>query len=117
MKDIRIKELPFELEGKTYMLRCNMNVLADIQDAYNGEIGEALSGKSTYKSLLTFLAAMLNDYADDMGWSERWTVKALGRRFRLKDLPSGELMDLVVDSLTPDKEESTPAEESAKTGN
>ena len=30
--DIRLETMPFELDGKTYQLRCNMNVLADVQE-------------------------------------------------------------------------------------
>ena len=117
MKDIRLKELPFELEGKTYMLRCNMNVLADVQEAYEGNIGDALGGRGTYKSLLHFLAAMLNDYADDMGWEERWTAKQLGRRYALYQLPKDELMQLITGGIIPDTKEDITAEEPAETGN
>lgn len=119
MKDIRLKELPFELEGKTYMLRCNMNVLADVQEAYEGNIGDALGGRGTYKSLLHFLAAMLNDYADDMGWDERWTAKQLGRRFALYELPKDEIMEIITSSIIPDtKEDNTAGEKApAETGN
>lgn len=118
MKDIRLKELPFTFEGKTYMLRCNMNVLADVQEAYEGNIYEALAGGSTYKSLLHFLAAMLNDFADDMDWEERWTPKQLGRKLKLGNLPKDELMELITDGIIPDSEENEKAaEETAETGN
>lgn len=119
MKDIRLKELPFELEGKTYMLRCNMNVLADVQEAYDGYIGEALAGSSTYKSLLHFLAAMLNDFADDVGWEERWTAKQLGRIFALYELPKDEIMEIITNSIIPDTKEHEAAGEEApaETGN
>ena len=29
--DLRLKDLPFTFEGRTYKLRCNMNVLADFE--------------------------------------------------------------------------------------
>ena len=29
---LKLEEVPFEFEGKTYMLRCNMAVLEEIQD-------------------------------------------------------------------------------------
>ena len=118
MKDIRLKEFPFELEGKTYMLRCNMNVLADVQEAYDGYIGKALAGSGTYKSLLHFLAAMLNDFADDVGWEERWTAKQLGRRFALYELPKDEIMEIITSSIIPDTKENAAGEEApAETGN
>lgn len=95
--------MPFELDGKTYKLRCNMNVLADVQEAYNGDLFEALSGKNTFKSLLHFLAAMLNDYADEMGWEERYTAKQLGRKYSKLNLPMDKIMSIVVRAVVPDE--------------
>lgn len=102
MSDIRLEEMPFELDGKTYKLRCNMNVLADVQEAYNGDLFEALSGRNTFKSILEFLAAMLNDYADEMGWTERFTAKQLGRKYKKLDLPMDKIMAIVVRAVLPD---------------
>jgi len=101
MSDIRLKELPFEVDGKTYLLRCNMNVLADVQESYGGDIGEALEGDSPLKSVTVFLAAMLNDYADEQGWPERWTPKSVGRKFQLPEIPKTEIMRLVTQSIIP----------------
>lgn len=42
--DIRIKTMPFEYKSKTYQLRCNFNVLADLEEEY-GEIPDLLNGK------------------------------------------------------------------------
>ena len=61
---IQLKEIPFELNGKTYKLRCNMNVLADAQAAFGGDFGAALDPDNSFRSLTVFLAAMLNDYAE-----------------------------------------------------
>lgn len=105
MSDIRLEEKPFELDGKTYKLRCNMNVLADVQEAYNGDFTEALSGKSTLRSALCFLAAMLNDYADEQGWQERFTAKQLGRRYQRFDLPLEDIMGVVIRAVTPENAE------------
>mgnify|MGYP003306883232 CR=1 FL=1 len=80
MIDIRLEEIPFEFDGKTYKMRCNMNVLADVQEACGGNIGDALRSGNTLKSVLLFAAAMLNDYADEQGWPERFTAKQLGRK-------------------------------------
>lgn len=106
--DIRLEQMPFEFNGKTYQLRCNMNVLADVQELYNGDFVSALNGGTTMKSALAFLAAMLNDYADEKGWEERYTAKTLGRMFKLNDLPIDKIMGLVVRSLTPDTDEAVP---------
>lgn len=99
MKDIRLKEVPFELDGKTYRLRCNMNVLADVQEAFGGQIGAALDRTHELKSTLVWLSAMLNDYAASQNWEERFTPEALGRRRLIAGLPTI-VYELVYDGLT-----------------
>lgn len=107
--DIRLKTLPFVFEGRTYQLRCNMNVLADVQEANGGRISPLISSERSMKSALMFLAAMLTDYADEQGWTDdaglplRFTWRGLGRSLRRDELPVGNIMDLVLDALTPPK--------------
>ena len=101
MTDIRLEERPFEMDGKVYKLRCNMNVLADVQEAFGGTIGGALSGESVNRSVMEFLAAMLNDYADEQGWPERFTARQLGRRLPLHAVKRLDIMGLVTRSITP----------------
>lgn len=103
--DIRMEAKPFELDGKTYLLRCNMNVLADVQEQYNGDFGKALDGAHSMRSVLDFLAAMLNDYADEQGWPERFTGRDLGRKLHRTQVPGEEIMGLVVRAITPPETE------------
>lgn len=77
--DLRLQHMPFQFEGKQYILTCNMNVLADVQEAYEGNLMAALWRPSSLRAAMTFLAAMLNDYADDQGWDEHWTAKEIGK--------------------------------------
>ena len=65
------------------------------------DISKALEGDSALKSVTVFLAAMLNDYADEQGWAERWTPRSVGRKFGISGVPTNEIMQLVVRSLTP----------------
>ena len=110
MDDIRLKTVPFELDGKTYKLCCNMNVLADVQEDFGGSIGNAIAGGSV-KSVLSFLSAMLNECCEIEGYPERFTRRELGRRYgmdikalqRIGDI----VMPLVIGSL-PKRE--TPAD-------
>ncbi len=99
--DIRLKKIPFEFDGKTFELCCNNNVLAEVQEVYGGTISTALRGKGTLKSIFTFLAAMLNDYADEQGWPERYTAKQVGRAIlpREDEAVTAIVMELVVDSV------------------
>lgn len=104
MVEMRLKTTPFEFDGKLFELRCNMNVLADVQDAYGGNFSKALNGKA--RSVLHFLAAMLNDYADSVGWEERYTSRDVGRALRPSQLTEMTLlvMPLVTDALMSDDE-------------
>lgn len=118
MSDIRLEEMPFNFEGKHYLLRCNMNVLADVQEAYGGSIGAALTEGTPQRSVLEFLAAMMNDYADDMGWTERYTAKQLGRRLAPGMVPMTDIMGLVRRSIAPPQASETVSEaDTADPGN
>lgn len=99
---LKLEEVPFEFEGKTYMLRCNMAVLEEIQDAHGGDIGTALDPDHAIKSAVEFLTAMLNDYADEQGWPERFTRKQVSRRLSFGELANGltsQIMGMVVRSM------------------
>ena len=117
MMDIRLDSLPFDFDGKRYILRCNMNVLADVQIAYKGDLTPALNDRGTLRSALEFLAAMMNDYADEQGWFEpgrtpegyecapelakRFTARSLGRKLRRERIPFKELFLLVGRAVVP----------------
>ena len=101
MRDIRLEELPFEFEGKRFLLRCNMNVLADVQELHGGMISEAMSSKKSMSSMLEWLAAMMNDYADEKCWPERYTAKKLGRKVSLAMIRELDIMGLVTRALVP----------------
>jgi hypothetical protein len=100
MSGIRQKMLPFAYGGKTYLLRCNMAVLADVQEENGGRLSPALSGERGMKNALQFLAAMMNDYADEQCWPERYSWRDLGRVLRPKEVPASEIIGLVLDALT-----------------
>lgn len=132
--DVRLDSLPFDFEGRHYILRCNMNVLADVQIAYNGDLTPALNDRGTLRSVLEFLAAMMNDYADEQGWfepgtteqgfpcapelSKRFTARSLGRKLRRDQIPQKDIFLLVGRALVPQraKNEGQP-EESGDRGN
>ena len=121
MNDLRLASAPFSFEGRTYILRCNMNVLADVQEAYGGDLTPALTGRGTLRSVPAFLAAMLNDYADEQGWFDpdpltgeavlpkRFTMRSLGRRLRREEIPMVKIFGLVTAAIAPKKkDESEP---------
>ena len=65
MEDIRLPEEKFEYRGREYILRCNMNVIADVQDMCGGVISPAIEDHASLKGCLCWLAAMMHDYADE----------------------------------------------------
>ena len=88
MATLQLEEKPFEIEGKTYVLRCNMAVLDALQEAHDGDFG-AVYDLPVREGSAQILTAMLNDYAEDMGWEERWTPKQIKKR-----LPYAALLEL-----------------------
>ena len=107
MTDIRRKSLPFEHNGKTYILRCNMAVLADVQAENGGRLSPALSGERGMKNALQFLAAMMNDYADEQCWPERFSWRELGRVLHRNQVPASQIINMVFDEL---RASSSPSE-------
>lgn len=109
---IRLEEKPFELEGKRYLLRCNMAVLETIEEQY-GTLDELMAA-SVRDGSLSLLAAMLNDYADDQGWEERWTPAQLKRLISHAMLMELDLVSMLFRSLSPARKENTPEAGSAE---
>ena len=114
---LRLEELPYEFEGKTYMLRCNMAVLEEIQEAHGGDLGAALDPQKAVRSAVEFLTAMINDYADEQGWPERFTRKQVARRISFGEMASGltaEIMAMVMRSMAvPGTAAAAPAPDAA----
>lgn len=103
--DIRLRKADFVIGDRAYKLQCNMNVLADVQEMYNGDLVAALEKPSSVESLIAFLTAMVNDYLDEIGETVRYTRKDIGRLLppgRLREL-RGTVMGLVVDALSTDE--------------
>ena len=101
---LRLEQIPYEFEGKTYMLRCNMAVLEDIQDAHGGNLEEALDPDHAIHSAVEFLTAMLNDYADEQGWPERYTIKQVKRKLSFGEIATtltSQIMGMVIRSMAP----------------
>ena len=101
---LKLEQIPYEFEGKTYMLRCNMAVLEDIQEAHGGDLGEALNPDKAINSAVEFLTAMLNDYADEQGWPERFTIKQVKRKLSFGEIShglTGQIMGMVIRSMAP----------------
>ena len=76
--DLRLAHLSIDLDGKRWNLCCNFNVLADIEEMYGG-LSPLLQSPSAMNTARIFLSCMMNDYAESMGWPERYTPRQAGR--------------------------------------
>lgn len=99
METTKLNTVDYELEGRVYRLSCNMNVLADVQDEYDGNLLRALNTVHGLKSTLAFLAGMLTDAADTQGIKDEnglplvFTRKQLGRKLTLSQtIEAGKLI-------------------------
>lgn len=92
METTKPKTVDYEYEGKKYRLTCNMAVIGDVQEAYNGKLLQALNQTGGYKSTLTFLAAMLTDAADSQEIKDEdglplvFTAREVGRKLTLREV-------------------------------
>lgn len=98
MEDIRLKELPFYYGEREYRLRCNMAVLADIEEEF-GNIPDIFEAKGQLNKMLKIMAIMMNEYADYKGWPERVTYRNLGRVLELEDVPFDGIRQLITGAL------------------
>lgn len=100
---IRLEEKPFELEGKRYVLRCNMAVL----EAFEEEHGdfETIMKLPLRAAALELLRLMLNDYAEEQGWDERWTAPRLKRRVSYSMLLELDLTGMMYRAISPARKE------------
>lgn len=109
MSSLRLEEKPVEFEGRTYVLRCNMAVLDALQEAHSGDFGELMKLEPR-AAAPEILAAMLNDYAEDMGWEERWTPRQIAKRVSYAHLVELDVIGLFTRGLVPGSAEAQPGD-------
>lgn len=90
MMDVRQKTAEFAYEGRVYDLTCNMNVFADVQCEFDGDLKRALRSVMQFRTTMVFLAAMLNDAAETQdlrgedGKLLHVSARELGKRLTLE---------------------------------
>lgn len=102
---VKLQTSLYQFDGRTFKLRCNMNVLAEVQEVYGGNLEAALRPDSSLQSATVFFAAMLNDYADEQNWPVRYNAKTVGRMLDPADMAqwSTTVMKLVASAFTQKK--------------
>lgn len=93
--DIRLKTAPYTYDGMEMTLCCNMNVLADVQEYFDGSFGRALEKRRTLQANIVFLTAMINDYLDSVGSTKRYEVREVGRKLPTLPAATRELSDII----------------------
>lgn len=96
---IRLEEKPIEIDGQKYTLRCNMAVLETVEDAH-GDM-EAVMALTVRQSSIEFLAAMLNDDAQQRGLDIVWTPEALKRKLSYAMLKELDIMGMIFRAISP----------------
>lgn len=93
--DIRLKTAPYTFDGMEMNLCCNMNVLADVQEYFDGSFGRALEKRRTLQANIVFLTAMINDYLDSIGSTKRYEVREVGRKLPTLPAATRELSNII----------------------
>ena len=96
-------EMQFSFEDRDYILRCNLCVYEAVSNQCGGDLMTLYDEQKPFDGVLTWLAAMLNDYAEEQDWPDfvPYTAKQLSKKFSPRDRGLlGDVMNLVTESLT-----------------
>lgn len=105
-------EMQFSFEGREYTLRCNLCVYEAVSNQCGGDLMTLYDEQKPFDGVLTWLAAMLNDYAEEQNWPDfiPYTAKQLSKKFSPRDRGIlGNVMNLVTESLTGKKLDEIPS--------
>lgn len=111
LMDVRLKTMPYEIDGQKLTLCCNMDVLADLQEQ-SGELQELLESRRSMRSYLRLLAAMINSELRARGQDASYTDAELGRRIGFREFRknSGTVFGLLISAVEADESEDAEAE-------
>lgn len=111
LMDVRLKTMPYEIDGQKLTLCCNMDVLADLQEQ-SGELQELLESRRSMRSYLRLLAAMINSELRARGQDASYTDAELGRRIGFREFRknSTDVFGLLISAVEADEPEEAEAE-------
>ena len=113
MHDLRLKTADVTVGGRTYKISCNMNVLADVQEMYDGNMSKALED-TTANGMRNFLTAMVNDARDSLGEGPL-TAKQVGREISFSNAKKI-VMPLILAAFVPSKNKQQEEPEEKENG-
>ena len=112
MTDVRQKTAEYEYAGRIYNLTCNMNVLADVQEEYDGDLMRALRSVTSRKATLRFRAARpdgaaeTQDLRGEDGKLLRVTARELGRKLTMtQTTDAAQLITKLIMAAMPERED------------
>lgn len=100
MTSIRLEKKQLEFDGRVWELRCNMAVLEALQSSVGGDFG-AVMKLPVMQAPAEILAAMLNDYAEDMGWPERYTAKQIAKMVPFASMRELDVVGMLTRAIIP----------------
>ena len=113
MMDVRLKTMPYEIDGHKLTLSCNMDVLAELQ-TQDSNLGQLLDGDRSMRNYLRLMAAMINSELRRQGVDAAYTDGELGRRISFREFRQNNhaVFGMLVSSVvTDDPEEAEPKTE------
>ena len=82
--DVRLKTMPYEIDGYKLTLSCNMDVLAELQ-AQDSDMEQLLESGRSMRNYLRLMAAMINSELRRQGVDAAYTDSELGRRISFRE--------------------------------
>lgn len=116
MMDVRLKTMPYEIDGHKLTLSCNMDVLAELQ-AQDSNLVQLLDGDRSMRNYLRLMAAMINSELRRQGVDASYTDGDLGRRISFREFRKNNhavFAMLVSAVIFDDPEEAEPKTEEAE---
>lgn len=111
--DVRLKTMPYEIDGHKLTLSCNMDVLAELQ-AQDSNLKQLLDDDRSMRNYLRLMAAMINSELRHQGVDAAYTDGELGRRISFREFRQNNLavFSMLVSSVVADDpEEAEPKTE------
>lgn len=113
MRSLKLETKKIDFDGHIWELRCNMSVLDALEQAHDGNFTAVMTLPPT-KATPEVLAAMLNDYAEDMGWEVRYTSKQIAKMVSFADMKELDVIGMLYRAVIPAEPQpaaAAPAEE------
>jgi len=100
MTSIRLEKKTVEFDGRVWEICCNMAVLDELQEAHGGDFSAVMNLPSMQAAAAIF-AAMLNDYAEDMGWEIRYTPRQVAKLVPFSALQEMDIIGMFTRAVIP----------------